>query len=141
MSKSAKSRRREESPQAKAARTRRLRRGEDAPAPQLRRGPGKRPEKTGVTAKEQLAEAFARMGGVAGMVRWAKKNPTEFYRLWARLVPKEENVNVSQLGVEDMLAELDAQAGGDAETLAVVEAAGAALGLPAPSADMVTELG
>lgn len=121
-----------ESAQKRGARSRRAQRGEVAPPPRLRTGPGKRPERTGVAAKEKLSEAFERMGGVAGLVRWAKKNPTEFYRLWARLIPKEENIAVTQFGVEDLLAQLDAQDPANGDALALVESVGAQLGLPAP---------
>lgn len=129
-----------ESRQQKAARTKRLSRGEAAPAPKLRHRPGKRTEETTITAKQKLANVFDTLGGEAAMVRWAKKNPTEFYRLWARLIPKEENINVSQLGVEDMLAQLDSQTAHSGETLSVVESAAASLGLPPPSLAQLAEV-
>lgn len=72
------------------------------------------------------------------MVRWARKNPTEFYRLWARLIPKEENISVSQVGVEDLLAQLDAQSQ-QPTTLSVVEAAAETLGLPPPTPAQLAE--
>lgn len=40
-------------------------------------------------AKENIAAVFVRLGGTAAMARWAKANETEFYRLYARLVPHE----------------------------------------------------
>ncbi len=40
-------------------------------------------------AKENIAAVFVRLGGTAEMARWAKANQTEFYRLYARLVPHE----------------------------------------------------
>lgn len=40
-------------------------------------------------AKENIAAVFVRLGGTAEMARWAKDNQTEFYRLYARLVPHE----------------------------------------------------
>lgn len=121
-----------ESPQKRGQRSRRAARGEVAPPPRLRTGPGKRPERTGVAAKESLAEAFVRMGGIAGLVKWGKKNPTEFYRLWARLIPKEDSLTVTQVGVEELLAQLDAQGPANGDALSVVEAAAEQLGLPAP---------
>lgn len=40
-------------------------------------------------AKENIAAVFVRLGGTAEMARWAKENQTEFYRLYARLIPVE----------------------------------------------------
>jgi hypothetical protein len=33
--------------------------------------------------------AFEGTGGTGALVRWAKKNPTEFYKICARLIPHE----------------------------------------------------
>lgn len=41
------------------------------------------------TSIENLNDVFERLGGVAGMFNWAKDNPTEFYKLWAKMIPKE----------------------------------------------------
>lgn len=127
-----------ETPQSRGHRTRRLARGEDAPPPKLRRvGAPKGPQRAGVAAKESLLSAFEKMGGVAGLVKWGKKNPTEFYRIWARLLPKDEAESVRVIGVEDLLRQLDA---GDAERDERLESfniAGSALGLapPAPATE------
>lgn len=43
--------------------------------------------KTTTAAKEAFALAFDEMGGVPRLVLWAKLNPTEFYKLFARLIP------------------------------------------------------
>lgn len=40
-------------------------------------------------AKENIAAVFVRMGGTSAMAKWAKANETEFYRLYARLLPHE----------------------------------------------------
>tara|TARA_R110002020_G_scaffold470161_1_gene695786 strand:- start:2596 stop:2964 length:369 start_codon:yes stop_codon:yes gene_type:complete len=45
--------------------------------------------------RDNLTEAFARLGGVDGMVKWAKedaRNRGEFYRLYAKLLPMEKNL-------------------------------------------------
>lgn len=34
-------------------------------------------------------EAFERRGGVKALVDWAKSEPTEFYKLAAKLIPTE----------------------------------------------------
>ncbi len=41
------------------------------------------------TAKENLAIVFVKLGGVTAMTEWAQGNPTEFYRLYSRLLPVE----------------------------------------------------
>jgi hypothetical protein len=99
-----------ESPQTRGHRTRRLSNGEDgAKSTALRLGRRGRGV-VGVNAKQQLTDAFERMGGVTALVKWGKSNRTEFYRLWARLIPKEDNVTVNTLTIEDVLAGLDAAA-------------------------------
>ena len=42
-----------------------------------------------MVAKDNIAAVFTRLGGTAAMARWAKKNQSEFYRLYARLIPHE----------------------------------------------------
>jgi hypothetical protein len=57
--------------------------------PKLPPGPGRRgvPNKIGRQAKENIIEVFSRVGGIPAMATWARKNRTEFYRLYARLIP------------------------------------------------------
>lgn len=38
---------------------------------------------------DEILETFERLGGIEHMVSWAAKNPTEFYRLYGKLLPKE----------------------------------------------------
>lgn len=45
------------------------------------------------TAKANLVAVFDKVGGVARMARWAAENETEFYKLYARLVPVEAEVS------------------------------------------------
>ena len=47
------------------------------------------PNKISGAAKDNIAAVFVRMGGTAAMARWAKKNQSEFYKLYARLLPVE----------------------------------------------------
>lgn len=56
-------------------------------------------------AKENLEEAFEKLGGVAGLVTWGKKNRSDFYKIWARLIPKDMTVNPGA-GLEEMLERL-----------------------------------
>lgn len=85
-----------------AARNTRLRRGTTA-----RTLADSRKHKTTLSARESLAQAFERLGGVTGLVTWGRKNPDEFYKLWGRLVPKEVSVGATG-SLEDLLAKLAA---------------------------------
>lgn len=50
------------------------------------------PNRVTQAAKEVLSATFEGIGGVDAMVEWARKEPTAFYRLWARLIPLESRV-------------------------------------------------
>lgn len=41
------------------------------------------------SAREAFALAFEQSGGYAQLTAWAKENRTEFYKLYARLIPVE----------------------------------------------------
>ena len=72
------------------------------------------------SVKEALIEAFDKMGGVPALVRWGRANPTDFYKLWLRLLPiqvtgldggpikVEHKHDLSQLSTEELcqLAEM-----------------------------------
>lgn len=47
------------------------------------------PNKLTRSVKLALDDAFTKMGGVAALVRWGAENPTEFYKLWAKILPVE----------------------------------------------------
>jgi uncharacterized MAPEG superfamily protein len=47
------------------------------------------PNKAGALVRENVIAVFNRLQGTAGMATWAKKNLTEFYRIYARLIPTE----------------------------------------------------
>lgn len=96
----------------------------DAASTAAEEGPVK-PEKLGVAvstvtahkspmtvkqAREQLTQAFEDMGGVPALVKWGKKFPTEFYRLWARLIPKDAPAAETSLPLETLLAKLSQRA-------------------------------
>lgn len=57
-------------------------------------------------ARDNLTDAFDLMGGVPALVRWGRMNQTEFYRIWARLIPKEAADATSQMPLEQLLAQL-----------------------------------
>ena len=47
------------------------------------------PNKIGAQVKENVVAVFNRLGGTAEMANWAARHKTEFYRLYARLLPTE----------------------------------------------------
>ena len=47
------------------------------------------PNKATQSIKSAFKEAFDKRGGVAALMAWAQKNPTEFYRLVTKLIPTE----------------------------------------------------
>lgn len=47
------------------------------------------PNKTTQAVKDALALAFQGIGGVPELQAWARDNKTEFYKLWAKLLPTE----------------------------------------------------
>jgi len=79
---------------------------------------GMEPPKTIRAARENLSEAFDFLGGVAALVVWGRKNRTEFYRLWARLIPKEAAEESAKAPLEDLLQKL-----AERENLPVAQAA------------------
>ena len=68
-------------------------------------GPGRPkglPNKTTVAVKQALEETFAAMGGVKALTTWAKGNPDEFYKLWAKLLPKDLHIS-GNLALESLV--------------------------------------
>jgi hypothetical protein len=47
------------------------------------------PNKSTAAVKAALIEAFDKSGGVPALVKFAKSNPVDFYKLWAKLLPTE----------------------------------------------------
>lgn len=45
------------------------------------------PNKSTASVKAALEQAFEKMGGVDALTDWAGENPTEFYKLYAKLLP------------------------------------------------------
>jgi hypothetical protein len=64
-----------------------------------------------VQAKEALSQAFADLGGVPALVTWAKDNPTDFYRIWSKILPTEiKNADGETLRiqlVEEIVSDLE----------------------------------
>lgn len=82
-----------------------------------RKGAAQAP-KTITMARENLTEAFDFLGGVPALVVWGRQNRTEFYRIWARLIPKEAAPESENMPLEQLLAKLASR-----ESMSVAEAA------------------
>lgn len=81
------------------------------------------PNKIGAAVKSNVIAVFDRIGGRDKMAAWAEENLTEFYRLYARLIPTESSTeitfrDVTELSRSELLA--IAQGSGDG----VIEASG-----------------
>lgn len=69
------------------------------------------PNKIGAQAKENVVAVFTRLGGTAAMAEWARENQTEFYKLYARLIPTEMTATIdirdtSELSNDELAREL-----------------------------------
>jgi hypothetical protein len=49
------------------------------------------PNKLTTAAKEAYALAFEGLGGVQGLVEWAQRHRSEFYKIHSKLIPVELN--------------------------------------------------
>ena len=47
------------------------------------------PNKLTTEVKDALSKCFKSIGGHKAFSEWARGNPTEFYKLWSKLLPKE----------------------------------------------------
>lgn len=47
------------------------------------------PNKSTASVKEALHEVYAKRGGDKALLAWSQENPTEFYKLWGRMLPQE----------------------------------------------------
>jgi hypothetical protein len=63
------------------------------------------PNKIGAQAKENIVAVFTRLGGTAAMAAWARRNQTELYRLYARLIPSESTTQITVRDAEDLTTE------------------------------------
>jgi len=72
--------------------------------------PGRGLSKVTKTARANLYAAFEDMGGVEELVRWGRGNPTEFYRIWARLIPVEVEDESKNMPLETLLDMLSKRA-------------------------------
>lgn len=58
------------------------------------------PNKVNASMRAAFHEAFDGLGGTPALIRWAKKEPTEFYKLVARLLPLDITSDGESIVVE-----------------------------------------
>jgi hypothetical protein len=46
-----------------------------------------------IDVKKAFFDAFGRLGGLEALVAWGRDNPTDFYKLLAKLMPRDVNVS------------------------------------------------
>ena len=75
--------------------------------------------KTSSSVKENILCVFTRLKGTAGMAAWAAENQTDFYRIYAKMLPKEieSSVTVKVEKTKDELLAAAAVLGMDPDTL------------------------
>ena len=60
------------------------------------------PNRVSATARDNIIAAFDGIGGVPGLVEWAKSNQTDFYRLYARLLLVESHIGGTDGGAVEI---------------------------------------
>jgi hypothetical protein len=75
---------------------------------------GRGPNKITRTVKETVLAAFQDLqeDPKANLLKWGKDNPTEFYKIAAKLIPTEVNAKVEDITVKQLIIE---STGGKAE--------------------------
>ncbi len=53
------------------------------------------PNKTTAAVKAALTEAFEKRGGVDALIAWSESEPTEFYKLWAKMLPQDLKADIT----------------------------------------------
>lgn len=66
------------------------------------------PNKLSSGVKSNIVGVFDKIGGREAMAKWAKDNQTEFYRLYARLLPTEvSGVDGGEIPVSFVIKDAD----------------------------------
>ncbi|MHB8455358.1 MAG: hypothetical protein ACYDDO_11840 [Acidiferrobacterales bacterium] len=53
------------------------------------------PNKLSTNTRENIVEVFTKMGGVEGMAQWASENKSQFYTIYAKLLPIDTRIGNS----------------------------------------------
>lgn len=71
------------------------------------------PNKNTKDVREVIMRVFDGVGGIEHMKEWAKTNPTEFYKIYSKLLPRDIKVS-GALTLEDLV--VGKEPDGDGET-------------------------
>ena len=63
------------------------------------------PNRTGAEVKAIIEDCFDGIGGLEGLKKWARKNRTEFYKIYSKLLPKDLNVKTSHIAKSEPIPE------------------------------------
>jgi hypothetical protein len=89
------------------------------------------PNKIGAAVKSNVIAVFDKIGGRDAMAAWALENPTEFYRLYARLIPTEAVTEITFRDAREL---------SDGELLAIASGGSNGAAEPTPSESESREL-
>lgn len=56
------------------------------------------PNKVSANVRSNVLEVFSKLRGVDGMAEWATNNQSEFYKIYAKLLPTDIDVNADVNG-------------------------------------------
>jgi hypothetical protein len=68
-----------------------------------RNGAGRKPgiqNRITSAVKDAVLDTFKALGGVKHMTSWAQENPSDFYRIAAKLIPQQINADVTHFNDE-----------------------------------------
>lgn len=64
-----------------------------------------KPNKLTMAAKEAFQYAFDGIGGQDALAKWGRDNQTEFYKLFARLIPVQQDMSLNITQSADKLSD------------------------------------
>ena len=72
--------------------------------------------KTTASVRAALEAAFEQMGGVPSLVTWATNEPTEFYKLYAKLLPVQVQADMRHNGTISIIVDTGVSRAPDEDT-------------------------
>lgn len=63
------------------------------------------PNKITTTVKRAIEAAYEGVGGIEAFTEWARQNPGEFYKLWAKLLPVDLRAEIKHAGAVTILVD------------------------------------
>lgn len=63
------------------------------------------PNKVTASVRVALEQAFEKLGGVKALAEWAEDQPTEFYKLYAKLLPVQVQADMKHSGAVSIIVD------------------------------------